>query len=160
MQLPWSCHFSRSHCKRQPDKGREGNERDLKFLRWVSRTTEIQPFSKWNTGILLLNSSHNSVLGDTVIVNKDFQIAVLNKYRAIQSNTWKTSQIISGRIINWVRKKLLFTNSFYKRIKYLFVFVFYYNQYDKLHSIQNTVWALLFLHGPNTHFFSGPGQIT
>lgn len=65
--------------------GLQENEQDLKFLTRVSRTTKHQPFSKWNSGILLLNSFHNSVLGDTVIVN--FQIATLNKYRAIQSNT-------------------------------------------------------------------------
>lgn len=67
--------------------GLQENEQDLKFLTRVSRTTKHQPFSKWNSGILLLNSFHNSVLGDTVIVNEDFQIAALNKYRAIQSNT-------------------------------------------------------------------------
>lgn len=48
------------------------NEQDLEFLTWVSRTTKPQPFSKWNSGILILNSSHDSILGDTVIVNEDF----------------------------------------------------------------------------------------
>lgn len=52
--------------------GLQENEQDLKFLTRVSRTTKHQPFSKWNSGILILNSSHDSILGDTVIVNEDF----------------------------------------------------------------------------------------